>query len=743
MTAEGIGNAAAAAPESGVDEAAGGQPDPDATSGESTRRSARPLSGLGKRFSGNGSAQDATEERLHTESDARSYFAGAHIRSDTLFSGDQTGDHHHHYYGGTGEQQNGRPYPFSAEEVAETAEAFVPPAGYAALAEAAERMSLVILRGPVGGGRDAAARRLLSESPGRPMLRMHEGTDLGALDADTLELGGRYLLSVGHSDAREAALGSLDLRHLAATLRDRDVQLVITASSSACMNRRDAADFLLDLGAPADPRDVVRAQLRWRLRDGPGLADRLLADPAVAALLAERLHDGVPLAKAAMIARWLAEAAEPVPEAAEFVRRKLSADEQAEFEARFEGLADLPTQCLAIAIAVFGGEPYETVAEAARRLQVRLQPPEDAETGERRRSDPFRASQRRRLEAVQARLVMSDVAMRHGRAPTRVVRYVDDLAPLRVLMFVWREYDDIRADFIDWLRECALSERWSMGVRTAIATGVLAQESFDYVRTEVIVPWAGSADPALRYAAAKALQLAAERPGLTRMVRNLIATWSSEDEKGPELAATAVRAWRVELDAAGLGAALALLDRRAGTNNVDVALAVADGCTELFAVGNGAHAGELLAMLRRWTAGRDRERTTVGVLSFLQACADFVDRVPTTSGDLVAWPALLRLAAHDGGRHRDVAALWELALHSGELHEAARTALDRWARTAEPDATVRGCFARLLRASATRNRTERLIRRRAAAWADPSSGVAAPNTARELLSILDEERRSR
>jgi hypothetical protein len=130
----------------------------------------------------------------------------------------------------------------------------------------------------------------------------------------------------------------------------------------------------------------------------------------------------------------------------------------------------------------------------------------------------------------------------------------------------------------------------------------------------------------------------------------------------------------------------------------------------------------------------------VGTLSFLETCVDLVERVPAASGETVVWPALLRLAVQDGRHQRDIAALWELSINSAELHEAAAAALDVWARTAEPDPVVRGRLARLLVVSISRERTERLVRRRAAVWADPRAGAIAPRTARELLSILDEGR---
>ncbi|NEA24275.1 hypothetical protein [Actinomadura bangladeshensis] len=735
MTDEGAGEAAPAGPEPRQEETGAGQP----RTGEPPGRPERPLSGVGKRLSGGGSAPGDTDERLRTEQDARSYFARARLHSDFLISGDQIGGHHYYFSGGTGEHRV-RYYRLPPEELAETAEAFVPPAGYAELAGAAGRLPVVVLRGPAGGGKYAVARRLLSEEPGGTLFRLHDETDLGALEAESLERGGRYLLCLDRPAAGGARLSPFDLRRLGAVLSDHGIRLVITATPGVSADQRDFAGCLLDLGAPPDHRDVVRAHLEWRLRGRPGAAERMLADPAVAALLSERLRGGIPLEHAAALARRLAESADSPDGPADAVRRRLSDGEEKEFEEWFEDLPDPAAQCLAIAIAVFGGEPYETVAEAARLLQERLEPPESKDDTERRRSSPFRASQRRRLDAVRARLVESDVSMRHGRAPGKVVRYIDERAPYRVLMLVWRQYDEIRSELVEWLRECARSDTRSMRVRTAVATGVLATESFDYVRSKIIVPWAGSPNDALRFVAAKALQLAAEDPRLTQMVRNLIASWSSEDEDGPELAATAVRAWKVELDAAGPQAVAALFERRAGTGNPGVAVAVAESVAEAFADSKGAYAPELLAMLRRWTGGRDLMRTIVGTLSFLETCVDLVERVPTPSGETVVWPALLRLAVQDGRHQRDIAALWELSFNSAELHEAAAAALDVWARMAERDPVVRGRLARLLVASISRERTERLVRRRAAAWADPRAGAIAPRTARELLSILDEGR---
>lgn len=702
MTADGM-----APPDDPVEPYDGDEPDTD-------DREQRDAQDLGREFSHRAARPGETGERLGAERDARSNFANARVTADHFVGRDQF---NYVTVASTGAGAPLRMVELSPEDRA-LDRRFVAPSGFGSAEAAVRRRGVVVLRGADGTGRYALARRLLlARTPG-PVRRLHPETDLGSLTGTDLEPGGYLLADLDPGAA--AKLRAFDLDRLTAELGpDRKLIVTVAATTDPGLERH-----VVD-ASPPDPHEVLRSHLAGAVRS----ADRartVLADPEVAALCREQLRGASP-AQAVRLAGLLAGAREPI---AETVRARLTERLVPDLEQWFAGMADPSTQTLAIAVAALGGENYDLVANAADLLARRLEP------GERppEKPAPFGGTRSARLRALGAHLVRSDLAARHGgTAPGLVVRYRERGLARRLLLHIWAEYDAIRPQLLNWLRLCVRSEVPTVRVRAAVATGVLAIESFDHVRSAIILPWARSKAVESRDAAATALSVVAERTELRNAVRELVTAWST-DAARPRLRATAARAWRVTLnsDRAPDGAA-ALLRRLAADDSAEVVEAVCTSVAEMLEYRDGAFATTTLDLLTAWVTGGDHDARVTGRLGFLLAAADLVH----VASDGSARPTLQIHAERDTTTASKVMRLWHATLNSTDLHEEAEEVLAEWARTADRTPNGPALLAWLLTGVAFDHRTHGIVRLAASRWPH------APNSSAAVLAALAGRRPSR
>ncbi|MFJ3303712.1 hypothetical protein ACIPSA_11390 [Streptomyces sp. NPDC086549] len=629
-------------------------------------------------------------------------------------------------------------YRLSEEELDEIRTAFVAPDGHRAVADEVRARPVTLLGGPAGAGKDALARSALLAAGHRAVFRLDSDTDPTALTAADLTTGAGYVLPDLPQHTADA-LTPFALRRLAAELNSggRGCRLVVTVSPPVRPADPDVAAELVEVPSRPDATEVARVHLYWRAGiPHRARAERILARPDVRDLVRDRLV-GVRTADAAELGRLLSEAAAAVPEeqVAERVRERTEAHAGQSFGLWLENLKDLARQCLAIGVAAFGGEAYVTVASLSRDLEERLQAPESPENPDRRRGTPLGGTRRARLTDIHATLVESEVETRHGGARGLVVRYTDPEMALRVLEHVWAEYDEIREELPGWLRQSAVSELPTVAVRAAVAAGVLARHAFDTVRTQILLPWAVSENDQLRDAAATTLWVVADDPAHAAAAYNLVRDWTEDDS--PQLRATAARAWRVVFERDGTERAWALLHSLADSEELEVTEAVCLSLTDYMALGDGRHRHDALDLLDQWAVSGNygSQRRFTGALAFLFAANDLLERVP--GDDRRWWPSLLVAVARHPGLLPRVAALWEEAVNSPDLYEAAHGVLAGWARQVEADPAGRAALARLLTAVARRPRTELIVRHQAAAWVRSEGGLGAPRTGRAVLDHLD------
>ncbi|TJZ41921.1 hypothetical protein FCH28_36020 [Streptomyces piniterrae] len=720
-------------------EGAGGRPEPEPPGGEPSTADEPDVFGMKElRHALSGPPGD-TGERLDAEREA---LAGLKVRAQQVFGGSQ-------YVFSAGGDDSVRVAEMPSEELDETTQTYVRAPDHAALAHTVAAGSrVVLLRGAEGIGKYAMARAVLVESSCRRLYRLDPTADLKRFDAQTVPTGAGFVLENLTQSAADR-LTPFDLRSLDAALRKRDGRLVLTMSSKVRLPDADLERMVTEVTVRPDACEVVRTHLLWR--SGPGQAARarrLLGRPEVADLI-EGMAQAPALSRAAEAGRLLAELTGPDEDLARRVAERLERLDLCDARSIvpwLEELPDLATQCLAVSTAVFGGEAYETVASLAERLRELLQPPETAEHPDRPRNQPFTSSGSQRLKAIHATLIDSEVATRHGGARGRVVRFQDPDTALRVLEVVWAEYDALREVLPVWLRRCAAHQLPTVGVRAAVAAGVLAQRAFEAIRAQVLMPWAMDREPRLWHAAATALYVAAEDAVHTEAVRNLVTAWSGAGAES-RLRAVAARSWRILFEKEGAEQAWALLHALAGAEELDVVDAVCTSVTEYLALEDGRYQREALDLVDQWVVSGNYgpNRRFVGQLSFLYAANDLLGPgFADEHGSAVQlWPELLRAAASDPVRQREIAVLWEAVLNSAEVFESAQQILANWARLVEPDNRGRRALARLLAAGVSTPRTERIIRHQAAAWTQAGTGRGAPLTAREVLACLDRRSISR
>jgi hypothetical protein len=695
--------------------------EPDPPSGAETADPAEPRPhDLGREFSARAGRPGTAEERLGAENDAISSFTSADVTADHVAGRDLTVI----YQAVSGAADAVRLAPISPAELDEVRSLFVPPTGFAELQDLLRTQRILFVRGDADRGKFTAAKRLLLDC--RKVYRLHQETRLEALTADVLENGcGYVLVDLPSRIARE--LTAYDLASVATALEARNARLIVTVPTGRRFKDPEITAVLRDLGQVTEWETILQRRLDRRL--GEAATDDIADDEPFQALVREEIHRDASPRHAALLADLAADAYEQKEPLADTVRARLEARGEAAFEAWADGLPDLPTQSMALAVAVLAGEAYETVSSAADLLQRRPEGEKPLPTTEVASSTgPFVARRNVRLRALRAHVVHDTVRTRHGGAPVGVVRFLDPSFQNKYLLYFWNEYDDARPTLLAWLRRCARHELESVRVRTAVATGILTAKSFDHVRALVIEPWARDKDPRLRDAAAVALRNACVRePALRAPIRNMVRSWSMDDS--PNLQATAARSWRLEHDAAGADAALRFLEGLSATGYTKVITAICASVTEMWEV-EGERL-EAAATLLRWLKSPARKDTAR--LVFLLAAADLVRRV-----DGVTWPALLYLAAVDPRRHREIAALWQDAVTAPRLHQAAKEILAEWAHTANDEPLVRGSFARLM-AAASDGRSALIIHREAEKWATGSG--RAPTASAEVRGALRRGRR--
>ncbi|MBM9509639.1 hypothetical protein [Actinacidiphila acididurans] len=620
--------------------------------------------------------------------------------------------------------------------------------------EALRRHGIVILRGAAGLGKTATAVRLLIGACRGPVYHLDSGVDFASLAdrLDAAESGGGIGIEAGAGFLLDRPA---DARNLRGEIHDRLQTALITAGAVMVVTVADTdlADSellsgVVDLTLPPSTRALVRRHLDWRLGAGP--AGLLLAEPEVEELVAAHLAARTSCKAAADLAIALEEEYGSGAVDTSRIRDRLARQDLEAFEIWAEGLADPFVRAFALALAVLNGLPQEDVAQAARALLRRMDgalAPAQPDPGEPRYGsvpgrDPFAVPMRRLLARLRARRVPPGAAPRSGAgrpadSRARCLEYEDPQYPRQVLAHAWSQYagQDV---LLDWFGELVRDRSEEVRVYAAVALGGLLPSAFGYLGEGLLADWAFAQDFRLREAAGYALAAGSRDPGLLPDIEAMVGVWFA-DRGRPMGQATAARVYGLSPLTAGSRQNLALLARLAVVDNVKVAVAIGNSCSDLIA-GDYRLALPVLGVLR--SRVNDPQARPTSLLAFLVvASALLVDGTRPGMAPGEGWPALLYLTADQPELREPLLVLWRDALSQAHFNKQAQHVLRTWAALAESDDKLRESFLAMVAGIVYGDpRSAAIVRACAQEWVGRDELVPLPLVAWEVRKVLEREK---
>jgi hypothetical protein len=636
--------------------------------------------------------------------------------------------------------------PVAAEQCDAVRAAFAAPDGFADLVGAVTSQHVVVLRAAPRHGGETAALRLLVDLGATTLYRLDPNQPLDAVPKDQFEKSGGYLLS-GLSDAALKSLRGYDLEGLDALLRPLQARLVVVVPTGMSLADQAVSGYVQHLGRPPEPAVLVEHHLRWRLGSARA-ATELLAGDGVAAALAELAAAEPCCRDAADLARLLCESSTATGAAdLEWVRDRMRERAVEDFDGWFDSLDDMPLRCLALALALLNGLPFEIVTFAAARLRRRLEEPLLGRTTAPdlrvvntlpARPDPFRDTRAARLRRLRAQITQTTIPAWFGDTPAQVMSYADASYAPAVLNRVWEEYDEVRPILVEWFHDLGGHPSEAVRVWVATAVGMLANRAFGHILTEIIEPWAEVGTVNHREAAAVALNVPATTGGLYDQVQRVVRGWGHPDSTD-ELRATAARAYGASLGQAAPAQAIAALEYLADSDDNSLANAIGKSLAELMDW-DPTLTPKVLTAIVYWLADRrHHERSTTAHVAFLVIAIELT-REPEQVGaddDTVRWPTLLHLADTDDSLAPTIAGLWHAVLN-GPLHEDAYWVFGSWAVMAEPDARPCGALGDLAAVIAKDDRTRKILLQLAADWTTGKNPEPTPRAAASVLAAVSD-----
>ncbi|MEQ4305128.1 hypothetical protein ABNF97_27735 [Plantactinospora sp. B6F1] len=590
---------------------------------------------------------------------------------------------------------------------------------YPKLASAAGSRRLVIIQAPRGRGKSAAAMRLCAEA-GIFQFLAYKPTVLPEEIARTVKADTAHLVEE-MTPAVAQALTAASLTDLESKLDPRS-RVVITVSDEITFRDPGVHQFVVTLGPAPAHREVLRARLTYLV--GASRCAQALDHSDVTKLFAEEITADSPCDRVAALAWHLHESWGTGGPDVEAVRARMRRSMEREVEGWFLSLPTTSLKALAISLALLDGLPYQTVAATAESLAKLLEVPSVTSTAG---PDKFGESRTARINAIRAGLTWEDVPSRLGTVPAQVIRFLNSDYPPIVLRLVSDEYDDVRDNLLEWLRDLAGHPDDAVRIRAAAGVGVLAERAFEHILRTVIRPWARSRSERRRELAAYALQDPGNRPELQHQVLALVDEWAAPSAPW-QLQAAAARAYGAALGGDFPDRALDRLNRLAVTGSAEVGLAISYSLAELVDADHGK-TGPILELVVRWMGNGIDPRTPTGELAFLTLATDLV--YPREG------PLLLALSAADHRIRNVLASAWFHTLNGRLFAQDARTVAGIWAGVAEGEEAIRGALVTLFAvAAAGSTRTAKILGVTARSWLTRSGTTYAPLTAAAVLSAV-------
>ncbi|MFF3942356.1 hypothetical protein [Streptomyces phaeofaciens] len=572
-----------------------------------------------------------------------------------------------------------------AADVADHTDLYVQPEGYEDAVELLRDRRLLVLTGPPGSGREAAAVNLLEEA-----LAIDGGGGGGChrllLPSQVLEPGWEppvkhsgYLAALEDGPAGVRRFtgvpgtgsdpGPARWAAVAAALRGSGSLLVLTGGHDLeLLAAGPGGDHLAH--HPLTPLDPVAVVERRVLGHGGG-AD---AQAELRALL-ERTGAAAALREqpAARHAARLASVISADGDIAAEVARLRDPSEQV--RAWFDRYREPEPVSFALAAAVLEGSGYLTVADAAVALRAALTEPAAA-------PPDLRFGDLLGHEQQWIRLELPDAGSLSAGPPR--VYFRNALLGQVILAYAWTALDGRRGAVLDWLHRLLTHPDLEVRARASVAAGVLVLADPQHAVHRFLASWAGSTSWPLRQAAATALGVAGSRPESADAVWELLHHWARGDASARRrrLAGTAANA---------VGGLLGRSDPDRAVAVLHAALDRGDDWGTLPSVAWGGvhllHQGQVATLLDaylRWSAPQDLSPMVVKTLSaFVFAVSRPYEQPLVTAEDDTAGgggrvPGVPVLLTGLNRHHERLTELWARALARRPVQDTALEALHTW-----------------------------------------------------------------
>jgi hypothetical protein len=599
---------------------------------------------------------------------------------------------------------------------------FVKPPGYSGVWDCLEDRMLVILTARPGSGRQYTATRLLDAICDGRVQHLVGGTIVDMGISDIADDTGYLWTDVSQPEDRQAVTHHVD--RLVDALRIRRSRMVILSPAGADWSFQ-VSDHCRELTDPPDLDEIVRIHLRTDGKDEG-------QDSAIEDLLA---HPAVKHARAKLIG---AEAAAGLGAALQEVLSGLVSVEDAMHKAETiaegttEWFARLPgreDRALALALGALDGLSYPTVIEGARQLDELIQRTQDPEGKSFLR--PFERPAKRLFETVEVSKSRDFLETSYGKVPVTTLASSRDNFAREMLGAMWEGFPYLQEVYLGWLNDLVASEDPYVRGRAAVATGILAEADFDYVRGRLLLDWARDGREDVRRAAAVALRAPALNEQLRDIVWKMLDEWVTakhdrrEGEVDDNCRMTAAAALGGPVGATDFRRSLKLitdrlLEYKSGAYQYRHWSIVSNAVVELFGDGGSAQSAAVLKQVQTWAGSRKSGPQDIAIACFI----GIVGRPPKKGvEDMRRLSPILR-AVGDDDNLVAAASLWRQALNHRVMGEIAIKALRQLVDMVREGDESEEALGILVCAIPQTPRERRLITYLARTWAQGASNAA-------------------
>lgn len=447
------------------------------------------------------------------------------ITADNVFI--TTGDIGEHLYRRNEPAEANWEVGLDQEALKRVAVVFDRPPPYARAYDCLHHNRLVIVHGPGGSGKSAAAYYLAHEIQVQERVtirKLSADTDLRRWSRNARAGGDSVYLIEGLLGTRSREMPDHLWRELADALKATHAFLVISASHYVTF-AAEAQAYVQPWEPPADGASILRKHLRY-FHVGEEQIAAWLSDDEVGRLLAERPAPQVIYSLALCLKQLDDGGFASLSEAL----HNLALSDEAAVAEWFELAADDEERARWLALAVFNGSRFRLAQQAAetlaRLIRAAFGP---APAAAKEPATPWfqplddwrkRAGVDLRLEDYDGQSVL----------PVEVIRLSNPSLPQGIMRYLWGRMPHFRSVLLDWLAQLGAADTGETRIRAATAVAALAQLEYETVLRAVLERWVRENTPQTRQSLSHALRSLARTEQYAEATFLLLRHWSTKGE---------------------------------------------------------------------------------------------------------------------------------------------------------------------------------------------------------------------